>query len=38
MLARVCSGAVLGINAVLVEVEVDMALGLPYFKMVGRGA
>jgi magnesium chelatase family protein len=28
-------GAVVGIDAVLVEVEVDMALGLPYFNVVG---
>src|SRR6476619_4225526 len=35
MLARVRSGALMGINAVLVEVEVDMALGLPYFNVVG---
>ena len=35
MLARVRSGALIGINAVVVEVEVDMALGLPYFNVVG---
>jgi magnesium chelatase family protein len=35
MLAKVCSGAVIGIDAVVVEVEVDMALGLPYFNVVG---
>jgi magnesium chelatase family protein len=35
MLARVRSGAVIGIDAVLVEVEVDMTLGLPYFNVVG---
>jgi magnesium chelatase family protein len=35
MLARVKSGALIGIDAVLVEVEVDMALGLPYFNVVG---
>ena len=35
MLARVRSGALIGIDAVLVEVEVDMALGLPYFNLVG---
>src|SRR6476620_2110878 len=35
MLAKVCSGAVIGIHAVVVEVEVDMALGLPYFNVVG---
>src|SRR3954471_4845238 len=35
MLARVRSGALMGIDAVLVDVEVDMALGLPYFNVVG---
>jgi len=35
MLARVRSGALMGIEAVVVEVEVDMALGLPYFNVVG---
>ncbi len=35
MLARVRSGAVTGIDAVAVEVEVDMSLGLPYFNVVG---
>ncbi|HLL53680.1 MAG TPA: YifB family Mg chelatase-like AAA ATPase [Myxococcaceae bacterium] len=35
MLARVRSGALIGIQAVVVEVEVDMALGLPYFNVVG---
>src|SRR4051812_7986890 len=35
MLSRVKSGAVIGIEAVIVEVEVDMALGLPYFNVVG---
>jgi len=35
MLSRVRSGAVLGIDAVVVEVEVDMTLGLPYFNVVG---
>src|SRR6266576_2295450 len=35
MLARVRSGALMGVNAVVVEVEVDMALGLPYFNVVG---
>ena len=28
-------GALVGIDAVVVEVEVDMALGLPYFNVVG---
>jgi magnesium chelatase family protein len=36
MLARVRSGALLGIDAVVVECEVDMALGLPYFNVVGQ--
>jgi magnesium chelatase family protein len=35
MLARVRSGAVTGIDAVAVEVEIDMSLGLPYFNVVG---
>ena len=35
MLARVRSGALMGIDAVVVECEVDMALGLPYFNVVG---
>src|SRR5690242_14029005 len=35
MLARVRSGALMGIDAVVVECEVDMALGLPYFSVVG---
>ncbi len=35
MLARVRSGALIGIDAVVVEVEVDMTLGLPYFNVVG---
>lgn len=35
MLARVRSGALIGIDAVVVECEVDMALGLPYFNVVG---
>ena len=35
MLARVFSGAIIGIDAVQVEVEVDMSLGLPYFNVVG---
>jgi magnesium chelatase family protein len=35
MLARVRSGALMGVSAVLVEVEVDMTLGLPYFNVVG---
>ncbi len=35
MLAKVLSSAVLGVNAYLVEVEVDIALGLPVFNTVG---
>ncbi len=35
MLARVRSGALVGVDAVIVDVEVDMALGLPFFHVVG---
>ena len=35
MLARLRSAAVLGIDAYLVEVEVDLTNGLPYFATVG---
>ena len=35
MLARVLSGAVLGIDAYLVNVEADVASGLPQFTIVG---
>src|SRR3972149_2529053 len=35
MLAKVLSGAVLGVDAYMVEVEVDIALGLPSFNTVG---
>lgn len=35
MLAKVLSGAILGIEAYLVEVEVDIAQGLPVFNTVG---
>jgi magnesium chelatase family protein len=35
VLARVRSGATIGIDAVVVDVEVDMTLGLPYFNLVG---
>ena len=35
MLAKVFSSAVLGIDAYVVEVEVDLASGLPYFAVVG---
>ncbi len=35
MLARVTSSAVVGLDAVLVDVEVDLALGLPMFNIVG---
>jgi magnesium chelatase family protein len=35
MLARVKSGALVGVDAVVVEVEVDMSLGMPFFNVVG---
>ncbi len=35
MLSKVLSGAVLGVDAYTVEVEVDIALGLPAFSTVG---
>ena len=35
MLARVLSSAVFGIDAYVVEVEVDIAQGLPTFATVG---
>ncbi len=35
MLAKVLSSAVIGIDAYLVEVEVDLSPGLPYFTTVG---
>lgn len=35
MLARVRSGALMGVDAVVVEVEVDMGLGMPLFAVVG---
>jgi magnesium chelatase family protein len=35
MLAKVKSGALIGVDAVVVDVEVDMAMGLPYFNVVG---
>jgi len=35
MLARVLSSAVFGIDAYVVEVEVDIAQGLPAFATVG---
>ena len=35
MIAKVFSSAVLGVDAYLVEVEVDIALGLPQFATVG---
>jgi magnesium chelatase family protein len=35
MLARVRSGALVGVDAVVVEVEVDMSLGMPLFNLVG---
>lgn len=36
MLARVLSAAIYGIEAYLVEVEVDLAMGLPVYATVGR--
>ncbi|HIQ38327.1 MAG TPA: ATP-binding protein, partial [Desulfocapsa sulfexigens] len=35
MLAKVHSGAVLGVDGLSVMVEVDLALGLPMFTIVG---
>ena len=35
MLARLESAAVLGVDAYPVHVEVDVGLGLPFFRMVG---
>lgn len=35
MLAKVCSGALIGIDAYSVEVEIDIAQGLPQFSTVG---
>ncbi len=35
MLARVCSAAVLGIDAYLVDVEIDISSGMPTFNTVG---
>ena len=35
MIAKVLSGGVLGIDAYMVEVEVDISLGLPVFSTVG---
>ncbi|HEY9854320.1 MAG TPA: YifB family Mg chelatase-like AAA ATPase, partial [Stenomitos sp.] len=37
MLAKAQSGAVLGVDAYVVEVEVDIATGLPAFTVVGLG-
>jgi magnesium chelatase family protein len=37
MLAKVRSGAVLGVDAYVVEVELDIANGLPAFTVVGLG-
>ena len=37
MLAKVYSCAVIGLEGVLVEVEVDIAMGLPAFTVVGLG-
>lgn len=35
MLARVLSSAVIGVDAYIIEVEVDISLGLPFFSTVG---
>ncbi|MDH3394346.1 MAG: ATP-binding protein, partial [Desulfobulbaceae bacterium] len=35
MLAKVISGAVIGVNGLLIEVETDIAFGLPTFMTVG---
>ena len=35
MLAKILSGAVLGIDAYIVDVEVDLSLGVAYFGIVG---
>ena len=35
MLATIKSGALMGVDAVVVDVEVDMALGMPFFAIVG---
>ncbi len=35
MLAKILSGAIIGIDAYLVEVEIDISLGLPVFTTVG---
>jgi len=35
MIARTCTGSLLRIDALLVEVEVDLSPGLPYFATVG---
>ncbi len=35
MLAKITSGAVIGVDGLLIEVEVDVALGLPTFTTVG---
>ena len=35
MLAKILSGAVIGVDAYIVEVEVDIAYGLPNFTIVG---
>ena len=37
MLAKVSSGAVLGVDAFPISVEVDLALGVPGFSVVGLG-
>ncbi len=35
MLAKVLSGAVIGVDGYIIQVEVDLAMGLPFFSTVG---
>jgi magnesium chelatase family protein len=35
MLAKVFSGAIVGLDAQIIEVEVDTSFGLPHFSIVG---
>jgi magnesium chelatase family protein len=35
MIAKIISGGLVGIDAYVIEVEVDLALGLPVFATVG---
>ena len=36
MYCNVCTGALMGIHAYLVQAEVDVSTGLPGFEMVGH--